>query len=194
MAAARLRSLTWTRGDYRISTDSSRIPVRDLQRFFAAPEFYWAEPLPDAAMRDALDNSLCFGLFRHHRHQHDHHEVDDAAARDADGGACVGVARCVTDFVTFLYVTDVWVEPALQGQGLGGWLTDCVQEVIESMPHLRRSMLFTGNWDKSVPFYRRRMGMEVMETREGTGLAIMVRNGRGHPSMLAGRKRQNGTD
>lgn len=76
-------------------------------------------------------------------------------------------------------MTDVWVEPELQGKGLGGWLVDCVQEVVESMPHLRRSMLFTGNWEKSVPFYKRRMGMDVMESQEGKGLAIMVRNGRG---------------
>ncbi|UNI23021.1 hypothetical protein JDV02_008864 [Purpureocillium takamizusanense] len=171
-AAAGFRALAWTRGDYRISTDASLIPVADVRRFFASPDFYWAEPLPDHVMRETLDNSLCFGL---------HRDTQEGGGE----GTCVGIARCVTDFTTFLYLTDVWVEPGLQGQGLGGWLVDCVQEVVESMPHLRRSMLLTSNWEKSVPFYRRRMGMEVMECREGRGAAVMVRDGRGHPSNLA---------
>ncbi|GJN75848.1 GNAT family N-acetyltransferase [Purpureocillium lilacinum] len=175
MAAASLRALSWTKGDYHISTDSSLIPVSALRRFFASPGFYWAEPLPDDVLRETFDNSLSFGLFH------------------KPSGECAGIARCVTDFTTFLYVTDVWVEPELQGKGLGGWLVDCVQEVVESMPHLRRSMLFTGNWEKSVPFYKRRMGMDVMESQEGKGLAIMVRNGRGHPSNLAKSKETNGT-
>ena len=138
MAAASLRALSWTKGDYHISTDSSLIPVSALRRFFASPGFYWAEPLPDDVLRETFDNSLSFGLFH------------------KPSGECAGIARCVTDFTTFLYVTDVWVEPELQGKGL-------------------------------------RMGMDVMESQEGKGLAIMVRNGRGHPSNLAKSKETNGT-
>ncbi|KAL3958269.1 hypothetical protein ACCO45_006431 [Purpureocillium lilacinum] len=158
MAAASLRALSWTKGDYHISTDSPAAVLR-------LPGFYWAEPLPDDVLRETFDNSLSFGLFH------------------KPSGECAGIARCVTDFTTFLYVTDVWVEPELQGKGsAAGSSTAC-----------KRSMLFTGNWEKSVPFYKRRMGMDVMESQEGKGLAIMVRNGRGHPSNLAKSKETNGT-
>jgi hypothetical protein len=67
----------------------------------------------------------------------------------------------------------------------------CVQEVIESMPHLRRSLLFTGDWKRSVPFYERILGMQVFESRrgedgDGRGLAVMMRKGKGyrqHPKL-----------
>jgi hypothetical protein len=64
---------------------------------------------------------------------------------------------------------------------LGKWLIGCVQEVIESMPYLRRSILFTADWKRSVPFYRTLMDMEVIEFQHGEGLAMMERRGKGHP-------------
>lgn len=61
-------------------------------------------------------------------------------------------------------------------------MVKCIQEVIEGMPYLRRSMLFTADWERSVPFYERLMGMSPMNIRPGEGLAIMEMKGKGHPS------------
>jgi GNAT superfamily N-acetyltransferase len=94
----------------------------------------------------------------------------------------IGFGRCITDFTTFLYLTDVWVDPATQGQGLGKWLISCIREVIESMPYLRRSILFTGDWERSVPFYEKLLKMDLVETTKGKNLALMERKGPGHPS------------
>ena len=94
----------------------------------------------------------------------------------------LGFARCVTDFTTFLYLTDVWVDRACQGKGLGAWLVRCIDEVIEDMPYLRRSMLFTADWKRSVPFYEKNMGMGLVLTHFGEDVAIMEKKGRGHPS------------
>ncbi|KAM3546902.1 hypothetical protein ARSEF1564_000215 [Beauveria bassiana] len=167
MASVRssLHSRQWRRDDYFITTDSSLVPLARLIDIFNSKEFYWANAMPLDYMKATLENSLCFGLFRH----------DDA------GNAFLGLARCITDYTTFLYVTDVWVDPAVQGKGLGSWVVRCVQEVVEEMPYLRRSVLFTSSWEKSVPFYRKLMGMEVVESRFGDGLATMERKGRGHP-------------
>lgn len=57
-----------------------------------------------------------------------------------------------------------------------------MQEVLEDMPHLRRSLLFTGDWERSVPFYERLMGMSVMDSQRGKGLAVMEKKGKGHPT------------
>jgi GNAT superfamily N-acetyltransferase len=66
----------------------------------------------------------------------------------------IGFARLITDKVTFSYLTDVYVLPEWQGQGLGRWLISCVQEVCEEMPHLRRTMCIIGHGrEKSLGFY-----------------------------------------
>ena len=68
-----------------------------------------------------------------------------------------------------MYVLSEW-----RGQGLGAWLIDCVQEVAESMPHLRRTMLITSNERAAskggqVGLYEKRMGMSVLGEGGGGG-------------------------
>lgn len=94
----------------------------------------------------------------------------------------IGFARCVTDFATFSYLTDVWIDPSYQGKGLGRWLMTCVRTCTDSIPYLRRSLLFTGDWERSVPFYKEVLGMSVSAGEQGVGLAVMERKGPGHPS------------
>jgi GNAT superfamily N-acetyltransferase len=173
-------SQVWTKGHYLISTDSSLIPVADVNAAFASPEVYWALSLPDDALRDMLDNSLCFGLFVDE-------SVEELTTETSKKWKLIGLARCITDYVTFLYLTDVHIWPSYQGKGLGGWMVQCVQEVIEAMPHLRRSMLLTADWARSVPFYEKHMRMTVHESKRGSdmksgeGIAIMMMRGPAQP-------------
>lgn len=166
-----METKTWSKSTYTISTDADLIPIDDLTDVFASKEFYWAKSLPKDAMRVMLRNSLCFGVYE-----------TTATSGFENTTVFVGFARCVTDFVTFAYLTDVWIKPTHQGQGLGKWLVGCVNEIIESMPHLRRAMLYTADWERSVPFYQNLMGMSLVQTAHGSGLAIMECKGRGHPS------------
>lgn len=172
----KLKTKSWTRDSFLVSTDSSLIPISDLATAFASEEFYWARPLPEPVLRQMLDNSLCFGLYAQRQNS------DVTCSKHQSSLKFLGVARCVTDFTTFLYLTDVWVDPTQQGKGLGTWLISCVQEVIESMPFLRRSILMTADWERSVPFYEKLMKMELFESQRGHGLAILERKGEGHPS------------
>jgi Acetyltransferase (GNAT) family len=100
----------------------------------------------------------------------------------------IGFARCITDHITFLYLTDVYILPVWQGQGLGKWLIQCVQDVVEGMEWLRRVMALTGGDDTPVfadggerrekggllGFYEREMGM-----REVTKGHVISASGRG---------------
>lgn len=167
---SKFQDRSWRKDQFLISTNPALFPIQTLIDIFGREEFYWAKPLPAEAMREILENSLSFGVY-------DQQESDPTSTNKL-----IGVARCVTDFVTFAYVTDVWVDPTYQGKGLGSWLVRCVQEVIEEMPHLRRSMLFTGDWERSVPFYEKLMGVSLLETKRNEGLAVMERKGKGHPS------------
>lgn len=183
---------TWTRDAFLISTDPSLIPVQDLNAVFATDLVYWADPLPDDVMRETLQNSLCFGLYET--------QPFTKAISNQLGGSTgiqglavqskrtlIGFARCVTDFSTFSYLTDVYILPSHQGEGLGRWLVRCVGEVHDSMPHLRRSLLFTSDWERSVPFYEKVLGMELCKGnggKESEGPAIMQKRGRGFPVSL----------
>ncbi|KAI0595200.1 hypothetical protein F4775DRAFT_570549 [Biscogniauxia sp. FL1348] len=182
---SQLQGRTWQRDGYFISTDPALISIPRLISIFASDEVYWTSPLPEPHMREMIESSLCFGLYKQQLQSPSHNSSNQSpptSPASPHHQLLVGFARCVTDFTSFLYVTDVWVEPSLQGQGLGGWLVGCVQEVIETMPYLRRSMLLTGDWERSVPFYEKLMGMELMKSRKGEGLAVMERKGPGHPS------------
>ena len=176
MASTKLdiQGRSWRKDQFLVSTDPSLFCVSTLIDVFDSKEFYWAKTLPPQAMREVLENSLSFGLYEQLQ--------PDGSTCPTDTLKFVGMARCVTDFTTFVYITDVWVDPAYQGKGLGSWLVQCVQEVLDTMPHLRRSMLFTADWERSVPFYQKLMGMELIEPRRGEGLAAMESKGKGHPS------------
>ncbi|KAK5443462.1 hypothetical protein LTS15_010607 [Exophiala xenobiotica] len=78
-----------------------------------------------------------------------------------EGPSLIGFARGITDRVTFFYLTDVYLLPEWQGQGLGKWLVQCVQEVVEDMPYLRRSMCVVGHGREGAQaFYGKLMKME----------------------------------
>lgn len=57
----------------------------------------------------------------------------------------VGMARVITDRVTFGYLTDVYVLPDHQGKGLGRWLMGCLDEVIREWRALRGFWLLSGD-------------------------------------------------
>ena len=187
---SKLQHRTWTKDAYLISTDPSLIPITTLNTAFASEDVYWAKPLPEQVMRETLQNSLCFGLYELDRST-SANVKDTATVASGPTPRFVGIARCITDFTTFIYLTDVYIDPVYQGKGLGTWLVSCVQEVVESMPYLRRSLLFTGDWKRSVPFYEKIMGMTVLESRRGKdgesgeGLAVLMRKGKGDPSIKA---------
>lgn len=76
----------------------------------------------------------------------------------------VGLARVVTDYTTFAYLTDVYVLPAHQGRGLGRWLMACLDEVLGSWPALRRCLLLTRD-EAAVRMYGATIGARVLQGR-----------------------------
>lgn len=162
---------TWTKDAYFISTDSSLIPLETVNDWFASDDIYWTNSLPLDILKQLVENSMCFGLY---------YTPDQPDKADAEP-EFIGIARFVTDYTTFVYITDVYVLSSHQGKGLGSWLVECMGEVIDAMPYLRRSMLFTMDWARSVPFYKKILGMSVQESKNGEGMAILMKKGNGYP-------------
>jgi GNAT superfamily N-acetyltransferase len=108
------------RGEYVVSTDSTRLDLAAVHRYLAAS--YWSPGLPLDVLTRAVAGSLCFGLYR--------------------GAEQVGFARVITDRATFAYLCDVYVLDAHRGRGLGRWLLEVVV-VHPALQGLRRFVLVT---------------------------------------------------
>lgn len=112
----------WKRDHLLVTTDPARMDVDAIHAFIARA--YWSIGIPRETVKNAVQHSLCFGLF--------------------DGAAQVGLARLVTDHATFAYLCDVYVLESHRGRGLGKWLIECVM-AHPSIPGLRRIMLVTND-------------------------------------------------
>jgi GNAT superfamily N-acetyltransferase len=101
--------MEWVYGDYRVSTDKTLLSLDTIYRFLKAS--YWANERSYETMRKSIANSLCFGLYQ--------------------GKELIGFARVVTDYATFFWLCDVFVNPIYRDQGLGKLLIGCVVQASE---------------------------------------------------------------
>jgi GNAT superfamily N-acetyltransferase len=109
---------------YEISTDPARLDLDRIHRFLST-EAYWSPGVARDVVERSIENSLPFGVY-------------------AEDGSQVGFARVVTDYATFAWLADVYIEQDHRGHGLGKRL---VAEVLEhpDLQGLRRWMLGTAD-------------------------------------------------
>lgn len=94
------------RGNYAISTDKNRLDIPYIHQFLS--HSYWAEAIPIDIVARSVDFSMCFGVY--------------------DGERQVGFARVVTDYATFGYLADVFIDEQYRGLGLSKWLMEIIME------------------------------------------------------------------
>jgi len=109
------------KGEYEIDTDKRRLDLAAIHRFLSQ-EAYWAKGRTLEQTLTAIENSLCFGVYR--------------------GREQVGFARVVTDKATFAYVGDVYIVQDHRGHGLSKWLMQTIVEQPDTQ-NLRRWLLAT---------------------------------------------------
>jgi GNAT superfamily N-acetyltransferase len=104
-----------------LDDDAARVPVDQLHAFLSA-QAYWAIGRPQETVeRLVREASRVVGLY--------------------DGERLVGFCRAVTDGLAFVYLADVYVDPAYRGRGLG---VELVREIVEAGPYAdRRWVLHT---------------------------------------------------
>ncbi|KAF7719800.1 Uncharacterized protein PECH_006904 [Penicillium ucsense] len=153
---------TWVRveSDIFISNDPSLLSIKAVNEAFAQDWLYWGKPFPEEVMYHMLHDCMSFGVYKYTQSLSDGGE---RVAPSTENTRQIGLARMVTDNVTFGYLSDVYVLPEFQGLGLGRWLMDCISEIfsIENMPNLRRIMLLTGD-KRMQDWYAKIFGMEVI--------------------------------
>ncbi|KAB8070663.1 hypothetical protein BDV29DRAFT_197855 [Aspergillus leporis] len=172
---------TWTRNAFVISTDKSLLSIPAINAAFDYDFMYWTKSYPQEILQQIVDNSFCFGVYRTHSNLTDpdaNGMPNSGQTKSKDNLDQIGFARLATDNLTFAYLTDLYILPEYQGHGLGGWLIDCVDELLRPLPYLRWFMLRTSA-EKSKQSYEKRLGMNVLDTSSvSEGGIMMGRKGR----------------
>ncbi|MFI6422259.1 GNAT family N-acetyltransferase [Streptomyces sp. NPDC050842] len=112
-------------GAYEISADPARIDAARVHHWLST-DAYWALGRPREKQDAAISGSLNFGAY--------HGETGEMAA----------YARIVTDYATFAWLCDVYVDPQVRGTGLGTALVTAVRDHLEPYG-LRRILLATAD-------------------------------------------------
>ena len=97
--------MRWTGPAGYWASDERELVDVGLVHGWLSREAYWALGRPYEVVARSIRNSLVIGLY-------------------APGGEQAGLARFVTDYATFAWLCDVFVDPAHQGHGLGSFLVE----------------------------------------------------------------------
>lgn len=103
------------------STDKEKLNVPYIHAFLSQRS-YWAKGIPLNTVRRSIENSLSVGIY--------------------DRDKQIGFARVITDYATFAYLADVFVDEAYRGNGISKNLMSFVLSVGE-LKNLRRILLGT---------------------------------------------------
>lgn len=115
-----VRIINYAKGGFTITTDKEKIDIETVHKFLS--NSYWASSRSKEVIISSIENSLCFSIFK----------VDKQ----------VGFARVITDYSTFAYLCDVYIEEQFRGNGLGTWMLECILNH-PNLLNLRRWLLAT---------------------------------------------------
>jgi GNAT superfamily N-acetyltransferase len=110
----------YANSEYSVSTDKSKLQIAVIHKFLSSS--YWAKDISIEKVQRAIDNALCFGVYK--------------------GDAQVGFARVVTDFAVIGYIGDVFILDEERGKGLSKMLMKAIVEHPQ-LQDLRRIVLAT---------------------------------------------------
>jgi len=94
-----------------ISTDPTRLDLDAITAMLSRS--YWARGRKREVVARYVQHSLVFGVY--------------------DGARQIGLARVISDYTTFAYLSDVFIHEEYRSRGVGKWLV----ETILSHPELR---------------------------------------------------------
>jgi GNAT superfamily N-acetyltransferase len=109
-----------THQEFLFSTDKRKLNLNYVHQFLT--NSYWAKGISVDLVEQSIKNSLCFGIY--------------------EGNKQVGFARVITDYTTFAYLADVFVDEAYRGKGLSKILMTFIFS-FEEFKKLRRFSLAT---------------------------------------------------
>jgi GNAT superfamily N-acetyltransferase len=106
--------------NFELSDDKARLDIARIHGWLASS--YWSPGIEYALVERAIEGSHCLGAYR--------------------GEEQIGFARTITDYATFAWIADVWIEQSMRGQGLGRQMVEWFTEH-EKFNGVRRFALTT---------------------------------------------------
>jgi GNAT superfamily N-acetyltransferase len=113
--------ITVEHNGYIITTDKQQLQPEAIHKWLSE-ESYWSKNIPYDLVKKAFDNSYCIGILK--------------------DGKQIGYGRFITDYTTFAYLADVYVEEPYRGQGLSRKMMEILMEQ-DWVQGLRKLMLAT---------------------------------------------------
>ncbi|KJZ74624.1 hypothetical protein HIM_05974 [Hirsutella minnesotensis 3608] len=170
---------SWYRDGFFLTTDKAFLDHKVVNDTFNSDLMWWNDPLEPVQLQRMLDNCLTLSIYA----------VPDSADDMKNNGGLprctkgpsfrmVSLARIVTDYVTFAYLTDVFVLEDYQRKGLASWMMRAVKELVDEWPNLRGLILMTS--DKAAArMYQRELGAVDFDKGPSAGLVLLEMGGRG---------------
>lgn len=93
----------------------------DLVHRWLSEDTYWAIGRTRETVARSLRHSYCLGVFTD----------EGRMVGETDEGRMVGLARTVTDWSTFGWIADVYIEHEHRGRGLGRWVVGELRDRLE---------------------------------------------------------------
>jgi len=90
---------------FMISTDKKLLDI-ELIYSYLNNDSYWAQGIPRQRLENAIENSICFGVYSY--------------------TIFAGFARIITDKATFAYLCDVFILPEFRKKDLSKWLMQTI--------------------------------------------------------------------
>ncbi|MDB5124046.1 MAG: acetyltransferase family protein [Mucilaginibacter sp.] len=118
-----MNDANFLKNGFRISTDQSLLDFEIIYNYLNN-ESYWSQGISPERLRTAIENSMCFGVYKQDKQ--------------------AGLARVITDKATFAYICDVFILPDYRGFGLSKWLMQTIVNHPE-LQGLRRWSLATAD-------------------------------------------------
>lgn len=168
----------WYRDNFFLTNDKTYLEPQAINAVFESDLMWWNDPLPEGQMRKMISNCMTMSIY--HVPESEKQMQKSGAPRRPHGSnvKLVGLARVVTDYVTFAYLTDVFILEEFQRRGLASWMMQGLKELVEEWPNLRGLVLMTH--DKSAAkMYQRELGALDWDQGPSAGLVLLEMPGGG---------------
>jgi GNAT superfamily N-acetyltransferase len=116
-----MKEIDFYQTGYHFSSEKTLMQWKRIHQWLSTKS-YWSHDIPFHFVKTAGENSFCVGVFLN--------------------GLQIGYARLVTDYATFGYLADVYIEEAHRGKGLSKILVQHIMQ-LDWVNYLRRVMLAT---------------------------------------------------
>ncbi|KAL7924172.1 hypothetical protein ACQKWADRAFT_22162 [Trichoderma austrokoningii] len=168
----------WYRDNFFLTNDKTYLEPQAINAVFESDLMWWNDPLPEDQMRKMISNCMTMSIY--HVPESEKQMQKSGAPRRPHGSnvKLVGLARVVTDYVTFAYLTDVFILEEFQRRGLASWMMQGLKELVEEWPNLRGLVLMTHD-QSAAKMYQRELGALDWDQGPSAGLVLLEMPGGG---------------